>query len=81
MSEERRPTLVLRLRALPGVDAIRELRMLLKRLVHQNGFRAVYRLKRRMHPLKLAPKGNIIRRTCPKRNESITFSKRRSNHG
>ncbi len=42
MSADRRPAIyVLKLRALPGVDAIRELRLVLKRLLRQHGFRCV----------------------------------------
>jgi hypothetical protein len=38
---EQRPTFVLRLRALPGRDAIRELRMALKTLIRRHGLRCI----------------------------------------
>jgi len=39
--QEKRPTFVLRLRPLPAVDPIRELRWVLKRLLRDHGFRCI----------------------------------------
>jgi hypothetical protein len=41
MNETKRPVFVLRLVPLPGRDAIRELRWVLKRLLRDHGFRCV----------------------------------------
>lgn len=41
MAREPRPVFVLRLKALPGTDAYRELRLVLKRLLRAHGFRCL----------------------------------------